>query len=188
LGDNILSEISKPGIDEFSGEKIYLDTSCVNDTNIDDLSYKITFNDRPSRANMKPEPYTIWFAKMKDSKKLLLIDTYSKFIINNIILSTGFSCLKTKPESLYYLWNLFYLILLISKKYLATGTTMQGINNDNIKKIKILIPTNEILLKFNDLVKPIYEKIYKNDLEIQSLSQIRDSLLPKLMSGKIRVV
>jgi type I restriction enzyme S subunit len=57
-----------------------------------------------------------------------------------------------------------------------------------IKDLEIVIPENKILNNFNDAIKPIFEKIKINSLEIQSLSKTRDELLPKLMSGKVRVV
>jgi type I restriction enzyme S subunit len=73
------------------------------------------------------------------------------------------------------------------KNNLANGTTMQAINNTNIKKIKILSPTEDILNNFNRIVKPIFKQIYENNIENKNLIQLRDILLPKLMSGEIDV-
>jgi type I restriction enzyme S subunit len=81
--------------------------------------------------------------------------------------------------------NLKYIDTL--KNNLANGTTMQAINNTNIKKIKVLSPTDDVLNKFNRIIKPIFEQIYKNSMEIRNLIQLRDILLPKLMSGEIDV-
>ena len=56
------------------------------------------------------------------------------------------------------------------------------------KKIHVLvIPKNEYLIKFDDLVAPVYDKIEFNYSQIQSLTKTRDTLLPKLMSGQVRV-
>jgi len=188
LGDGILTRLIKSGINNFDSEKIYLDTASVQDTNIIDFSTRITINKRPSRANMQPIPKSVWFAKMKNSKKVLLIDEYDKFILNKVILSTGFAGIETLKNSEYYIWNIinsdnFEKI----KDSLCLGTTMQAINNENIKKIKYLIPQYELLIKFNNFVKENYKKISINKQQIQILQQIRDSLLPKLMTGKIRV-
>jgi len=56
----------------------------------------------------------------------------------------------------------------------------------NIKKVKILIPSREILSKFNEIIRPMFSEIYKNRNENQKLASLRDLLLPKLMSGEIR--
>jgi type I restriction enzyme S subunit len=69
----------------------------------------------------------------------------------------------------------------------AHGTTFQEINKTSFKKINILAPSPEILNNFDKLVQPLYRKVVKNQKEITILSHLRDSLLPKLMSGKIRV-
>jgi len=188
LGDNIMASLLKTGIDNFEGEKIYLDTASVQSSNIIDLKNKIIFEQRPSRANMQPKINSIWFAKMKNSKKALFFDTYSEWELDNFVLSTGFAGLDVKVHALYYLWN-----FIISDKFelekdnFCNGTTMQAINNENIQKIKILIPAEEILILFSNIVRPLYKKIHLNWMSIQTLSTLRDSLLPKLMSGKIRV-
>ena len=73
------------------------------------------------------------------------------------------------------------------KNALSTGTLMAGISNSTIKKAKYPIPPQDFLNDFNSKVKPIFEKIYNNSLQNESLSDIRDTLLPKLMAGKINL-
>lgn len=68
-----------------------------------------------------------------------------------------------------------------------TGGAQQHINKSNVDNYDILIPDKEILQEFNLLIKPIFKQISVNCFQSQKLSQIRDSLLPKLMSGEIRV-
>jgi len=188
LGDGILTSISKPGIDNFVGEKIYLDTASVQNTDIISLNDYITFDKRPSRANMQPKIGSVWFAKMKDSKKGLFFDDYSTFGLDNFILSTGFLGLSVKSSALYYIWNIISSDEFERQKSnLCNGTTMQAINNVTVQSIKALVPDEKVLIKFNEAVKSLYNRIYINFVESQILSQIRDLLLPKLMSGKIRV-
>jgi len=50
-----------------------------------------------------------------------------------------------------------------------------------------MIPDKATLKKFNEVAQGIYSRVYINNCQNQSLAQIRDSLLPKLMSGEIRV-
>jgi len=69
----------------------------------------------------------------------------------------------------------------------AHGTTFQEINKTSFRNISILVPSIEILNNFTKLIEPLYCKAVKNQKEITILSHLRDLLLPKLMSGKIRV-
>jgi type I restriction enzyme S subunit len=56
-----------------------------------------------------------------------------------------------------------------------------------IKEIEVVVPDEITLWKFNSIIKPIFEKIKNNSKQIQSLSQTRDELLPRLMKGEVRV-
>ena len=53
--------------------------------------------------------------------------------------------------------------------------------------LKIILPSDLIMNKFNSLINPIFEQIQQNQQQNQTLKQQRDTLLPKLMSGEIRV-
>lgn len=188
LGNSSLGKLMGSGIDKFEGEKIYLATADVVDTIITNLDTKVSFNHRPSRANMQPEPLSVWFAKMKDSRKLILVNESDAFIYNHMIFSTGFAGIKATPYSVYYLWT--YLLTeefnLIKDSY-CQGTTMQAINNKNINKISIKMPPEPVLKEFSDITKPMFELISKLTQQNQTLSELRDALLPKLMSGEIDV-
>ena len=84
--------------DEFDGKKIYLSTSDVQENNINFKAQNVTFSHRPSRANMQPVNNSVWFAKMKNTKKVLYVGDYSKEFIDNLILSTGFAGLKCRKN------------------------------------------------------------------------------------------
>ena len=64
---------------------------------------------------------------------------------------------------------------------------MQAINNSNISNIPLLLPNEEILKKYEDITDYLFESEYLRKKENEKLAEIRDTLLPKLMSGKIRV-
>ena len=68
-----------------------------------------------------------------------------------------------------------------------TGGAQQHINKQNIESLKLLLPDNEIINNYKKLVKPLFETISNNCFENESLIQLRDTLLPKLMSGEIDV-
>ena len=113
-------------------------------------SIKTNYLNRKSRANMQPKSKAIWFARMKDTKKIILIDDYCDDLIENYIFSTGFAGIELKNNSLYFLWNYINSkdIEDIKNRY-STGTTQKSITNEGIEKIKILIPSQDLLNIFD---------------------------------------
>jgi type I restriction enzyme S subunit len=69
----------------------------------------------------------------------------------------------------------------------SNGTVFKNLNQQILGSLKINLPHNEIINKFNRVIKPLFRKINHLMDEIVVLIQIRDILLPKLMSGEIRV-
>ncbi|CAD6494615.1 MAG: Type-1 restriction enzyme MjaXIP specificity protein [Candidatus Argoarchaeum ethanivorans] len=69
----------------------------------------------------------------------------------------------------------------------TNGTTVLHLNKNAVPDFKFTLPNENILDKFGKIAEQILEKGDKNEKEVYILSQIRDSLLPKLMSGEIRV-
>ena len=63
----------------------------------------------------------------------------------------------------------------------------QEISKSTFKEIGITIPNGEVLKWFDKIITPFLDRIVSNEKENRILTQIRDTLLPKLMSGKIRV-
>ena len=56
-----------------------------------------------------------------------------------------------------------------------------------MKDLELAMPSEDLLLKFDQFMSPINSKLKEIFQETRNLTQIRDSLLPRLMSGKIRV-
>jgi type I restriction enzyme S subunit len=89
--------------------------------------------------------------------------------------------------------NMFTYILLTSEAYqeelqtTAMGSAQPNISGTDIENIKCTVPAEKHIIEFGATVKPLFEKICRNHEENFKLSQIRDSLLPKLMSGEIEV-
>ena len=78
---------------------------------------------------------------------------------------------------------------LVDSILVANGAkaAIPGINQDDVKNLWIIHPETPIIKKFGDLTLPYLEKILFNCNQIQTLTQLRDTLLPKLMSGEVRV-
>lgn len=70
---------------------------------------------------------------------------------------------------------------------LAHGTTTKHINRSALDEVEVKVLNRDLLDELDSYIKPIFEKMVHNGLEISHLEELRDTLLPKLMSGEIRV-
>lgn len=69
----------------------------------------------------------------------------------------------------------------------AGGSATLNLNKGAFSKLQVLKPDNETMKRFHNTVEPVFSRILSNDLESRTLASIRDSLLPKLVSGEIRI-
>lgn len=72
-------------------------------------------------------------------------------------------------------------------KYGQSGSTIVNLNKTQFSKLECIIPSTKSLIKFNDLLEPIFNKILVNMRENIALADLRDTLLPKLMFGELDV-
>lgn len=72
-------------------------------------------------------------------------------------------------------------------KSLASGSTFPELSKGDFREFEILVPRQKVVLKYEKIVSPLLSKIENNTIEIQTLTKTRDTLLPKLMSGQIRI-
>lgn len=86
----------------------------------------------------------------------------------------------------YFWWTKYHLNEFIHEAS-SKATTMGHIKRDNLSKAKVLIPSKNDYEAIGHLLKPITDSIVNVKLENKRLSALRDSLLPKLMSGEIDV-
>ncbi|SCJ97215.1 EcoKI restriction-modification system protein HsdS [uncultured Clostridium sp.] len=89
---------------------------------------------------------------------------------------------KVISEYIYLYLKIFKYEMLGSTSSIATA-----INSKIVKTIPIIIPEEDIMKNFKKIIGVLFKQIKENSLEIESLIDLRDSLLPKLMSGEIRV-
>ncbi len=90
------------------------------------------------------------------------------------------------PKWFYYLWSKYHLDQF---KAIASAhaTTMGHIKRGDLDEAMVLVPSNEELDSFTEIMKPIIDKITLNNKQISKLEAMRDTLLPKLMSGEVRI-
>lgn len=86
---------------------------------------------------------------------------------------------------------IFYVYHYLKKSSLEdiglSDTAVPGLNIHILNSVKIILPPQPILQKFHSLVEPLFKKIILNQKQIMILRKIRDTLLPLLVFGKLRV-
>ncbi len=112
---------------------------------------------------------------------------YTAIASGTVCTNQGFKSVVPKPNIgtafIYYLLkeNLERI------ENMASGSTFKEISGTTMKSIPVIVPTNDILQHFQDTCTPIFEQQELLESENNRLAQLRDSLLPKLMSGDIDV-
>ena len=93
---------------------------------------------------------------------------------------------NTYDKWFYYLWTAHHL-----ERFIAIAadkaTTMGHIKRGELAKAEVLIPSDEDYKSINSLMNPIFNLIVAKQIEARKLAELRDELLPKLMSGEIDV-
>ncbi len=69
----------------------------------------------------------------------------------------------------------------------ANGSTFLEISKSNFRLIPVITPDNAVMKAFDDLSGSLYRKVINAERESRTLAALRDSLLPKLISGELRV-
>lgn len=99
----------------------------------------------------------------------------------------GVAALRHKSGARSFTFYSAWAIQQDLKQYEQTGTVFGAINKKQFEALKVLEPTTKLVKKFESHVRPLDDRIRKNVAEIDTLAQTRDLLLPKLMSGEIRL-
>ena len=93
-------------------------------------------------------------------------------------------CRKRIPSIYVLFWcyeNLEYI------KGISGGYTFAEISKKVFRPVPVIVPSERVLSVYENLVRPLYDRIVVNTKESKTLTQTRDLLLPKLMSGEIRL-
>ncbi len=93
--------------------------------------------------------------------------------------------LVVKPKKYFYF--IYFLMIDFQLENLNVGSTQPLVRQSDLKNIEILLPNDEIVLRFEQQSKNIFKKINQNKKQIQTLENLRDTLLPNLLSGEVRV-
>ena len=112
---------------------------------------------------------------------------YIAIAAGEVTTNQGFKSVVPKPEIgtpfvYFFLKNTLPVI-----EGMASGSTFKEVSGSTMKNVPAVIPDAEILAKFSDFCAPIFTQQRTLEEQNQSLAKLRDSLLPKLMSGEIDV-
>ena len=173
---------SRKKVEYYGDEVLWLKTKELDDTYIFDTEEKITsIGLKESSAKIYPRN-TIMIAMYGAtvgklgiiSKELSFNQATCGIIVNDELPSHEylFQWLKYNRDSIINL---------------ATGSAQQNLSVSVIKNIQLLCPNKNIVTLYKGLIEPIFKYKEKIQYENSSLKELRDTLLPKLMSGEIRV-
>ena len=148
------------------------------------IPYNISIEDHEKikkRSGLKTGD--ILFSNIGTVGNSCLVEYDREFSVKNMIIF--------KPETIEKSMYLYYLITSDSCQQLfsaqTNGSTQQFLGLDFMRNFKILVPENSIISEFGKKQEVIYAKIRNLRKQIANLTQQRDLLLPRLMSGKLEV-
>ncbi len=175
-------------MNRFSGTKTYYATADINSTSITGTGEAISYENKPSRAQKEPAVFSVWFARMKDTYKVLGFTSVNSDIVENSILSSGFagfSCSQLFFPFLYFTISSdrFHSV----KNLYCTGATQMSLTNEGLSKILILEPAKKLVTDYGENVLLIIDEIFLLQKQNKNLRQARDLLLPKLVGGEVTV-
>jgi type I restriction enzyme, S subunit len=94
------------------------------------------------------------------------------------------------PNEIFYRYFLFLFFKQMKDELLSMasgGTATDNLNTTDFSKIKISVPKNTVFKEFDAIVTPYFNKINSNSQQIKTLTNLRDTLLPKLMNGEVTI-
>jgi type I restriction enzyme S subunit len=125
-----------------------------------------------------PQPYDILLSTVGSLAEMKLFLGDRGCIAQNVV---GF-----RSKTPFYLYQYLQYIKNDLVSY-NIGSVQPSIKVTHIIKHPILVPVDDVLRQFDEVMKPITEQIYSNYCQSKYLSEVRDILLPRLMSGEISV-
>ena len=168
---------------KFSEKKRYYATKSVDVSEIIDFNM-VTYNNRPSRANIYPNVDDVGFAKMKGTKKVIFID---KSLYGDIF-STGFmflrpNPLKIVPKFLYYL--VIGDIFQSDKDILIADAIMGAIRKDDALTLNIPLPPLSEQRKIASILTTADQEIATLEKKLEFWQNQKKYLLRNLVTGQI---
>ena len=186
--NNHLFNVAKCPIALFNGNKTYYATADVEGTYFCNSGVKIEYDNKPSRAQIQPSLYSVWFARMSNSFKIVGFVEQNNNRREDSILSSGFAGFESHYERFGFLYCLISSQWFNDQKNrYATGATQVSITNEGLSRIRCILPTTRLAEEFSLVTNKIIEETILYRENCIMLAESRDRLLPKLMSGEIEI-
>lgn len=97
------------------------------------------------------------------------------------------SIIPKDDYSPFYIYLLMQTLSEVINKLGQSGSTIVNLNKAQFGKIQIIVPSISVMKSFDDIVSPLFALILENQMENIHLSSLRETLLPKLMSGELDI-
>jgi len=179
-------QLIKPNLEIFEGDKKYYATAQLDGIKLLAPTAIVTHNEKPSRAQYIPVKNSIWFARMKNTFKVLAVSENCADFINTSILSSGFVGFKADDTSFPFLYCLIRSKLFHdTKDVYCTGATQESLTNGGLKHVKVLIPEADLIEGFSALVAPLIKQLIQIRSLENAVEKQKEALLLRMLSGKI---
>ena len=129
---------------------------------------------------MYEEPQVLISCRGEASGKVNISDPKSYITNNSLVLE------RTINKNISFEYLKYYCLNYDFTQFVS-GSAQPQITIEELKNAEILLPPNTLINKFSYIISNFETKIISNKTQIQTLEKLRDTLLPKLMSGEIRV-
>lgn len=107
--------------------------------------------------------------------------------LKDCCIGRGVGALRHKSGCESYTYYSALRLRTIFESYDKEGTVFGSINQTDLKSLSVIAPNEEVLRAFNSVIAPLDKRITINTHQINSLTKLRDKLLPKLLSGSIEI-
>lgn len=164
----------------------YLDTGSLTEGKVESLQ-PYSIKDAPSRALRLVEHNDILISTVRPNQKHYGIINKP---MENLVVSSGFcvlTCTKIAPHFVYLLLTNNEMTEFLHSIAEGSTSTYPSLKPSDIAAIAFQLPPRDKLADFAKIANDSWNKIHQNYKHIQILEKLRDNLLPKLMSGEVRI-
>ena len=187
LNKNYLREIKPKELQKYDGTKNYLSTSSIIQDEIVLIEDVVTYENRPSRAQMKPLENSVWFAKMTNSIKVIKAN---KNLEDNYILSTGFYgflCDEINLNSNFLKQVFLSDYFNKTKDLYSEGSSQNGIKSNALEKLLIPFIELEKQLEIAEWLSFLDKNILLQQKLLEQYKLQQKALMQLLLTGIVRV-
>ena len=153
-------------------------TIFINQTDLDEIFLE---NDRSTNFLVNDKMILITRSGVPGATRLVSV-LEAKTVYSGFIIASEVNDLIFKNLIFYYLKNIEEVL-----KNQSAGTIMKNISQSVLTEMRISLPPQNVLLKFNTIIHSLFEQMKNVQKQIQHLQSLRDWLLPMLMNGQISV-